>query len=80
MVQCLKRYWRTVSEQYRRHSVKAALDVDKFCIGAGLTGPTSGILERLSAMRAAFFSLKFLVLRTLVFGQAELKLFLNKQG
>ena len=31
-------------------------------------------------MWAAFFSLKFLVLRTLVFGQAELKLFLNKQG
>ena len=31
-------------------------------------------------MRAAFFSLKFLALRTLVFGQAELKLFSNKQG
>ncbi|MDG1787286.1 MAG: hypothetical protein P8H37_01335, partial [Paracoccaceae bacterium] len=73
-------YWRTVSEQYRRHIVKAALDVAKFCFGAGLTGPTSGILERSSAMRAAFFSLKFLVLRTLVFGQAELKLFSNKQG
>jgi len=76
VVQCLKRYWRTVSEQYRRHSVKAALDVDKFCIGAGLTGPTSGILERSSAMRGAFF----LALRALVFGQAELKLFSNKQG
>ena len=51
------RYWRTVSEQYRRHSVKEALDVDQFCIGAGLTDPTSGILERSSAMRAAFFNL-----------------------
>ena len=49
------RYWRTVSEQYRRHSVKEALDVDQFCIGAGLTDPTSGILERSSATRAAFF-------------------------
>ena len=49
------RYWRTVSEQYRRHSVKEALDVDQFCIGAGLTDPTSGILKRSSATRMAFF-------------------------
>lgn len=44
-----------VSEQYRTRSVKAALNTDKFCIGVGLTDPTSGILERPSAMRVAFF-------------------------
>ena len=46
-----------MSEQYRTQSVKAALDADKFCIGEGLTDPTSGILERPSAMRGAFFIL-----------------------
>ena len=45
VIQCLKRYWREVSEQFGECAAKATFSRNANLIGACLTGPASVNLE-----------------------------------